>query len=158
MASVVCAYQIKSVHEVAEHGSENTKLACCSLHSGEVCWVTYDSLWNCRADLRHTTRLPIPPSELPFGLDKQHAHAVVDIAHPYPANVEAMFQRVCRIEALLRNTQPAVATTETTERSTALSPVTSLDAPITESNVDAASDFDALLRDVMCDDFDGLDS
>ena len=84
---------------------------------------------------------------------------MVDIAHPYPANVEAMFQRVCHIEALLRNSHPAVATTETTERSTALSPVTSFDAPVTEGNADMAitSDLDDLLRDVMCDDFDGLD-
>lgn len=163
MASVVCAYQIKSVHEVAEHGSENTKLACCSLYSGEACWVTCDSLWNCRADLLNSHRVKI--QQLPFGLDKEHAQTVVEIAHPYPAHVEAMFKTVCRIEALLRNAHQVVTHQETPEQSSNTLPsVTSFDTPVTlcpdanaASDLDEASDFDALLRDVMCDDFGGLD-
>jgi hypothetical protein len=206
VTSSVCSYQVKAVHEVVEHehASQKTNLACCSLHSGEVCWVTYDSLLLCRADLRSSPRVPI---QLPVGLEREHVHTVVDMVHPYPPNVEAVFQRLCRIEALLRNTQPnvtnletsaqydepsaasysnasnetlaqsvaacSVASHETPEQSSAPFPVSYRQTPEQSSapfsvashetpgnshpDANTASDFDALLRDIMGDDFGDLD-
>jgi hypothetical protein len=169
MASVVCAYQIKSVHEVVEHGEGNTQLALCSLHSGEVCWVTYDSLLHWRAELRWSHRAPRQPPTppLPFGLDRDHAQTVVDIVHPFPTNVDAIFQRVCRIEALIRRTPPDADGREMQGPSTPVATIPS-HGPARESCPDAratggadedASDFDALLRDVMMgDDLGGFDA
>ena len=157
MASVVCAYQIKSVHEVVEHGSEQIKLACCSLHSGEVCWVTHDSLSNCRADLQCSPHVPI---QLPVGLERENAQTVVDVIHPYPVSVEAMFQRLCRIEALLRNTRPVVTTYDTPEQSAEPSPVPSCESETpanSHANASTVNDFDDILRDIMGDDFGGLE-
>jgi hypothetical protein len=156
MASVVCAYQIKSVHEVVEHGAGNTQLACCSLHSGEVCWVTYDSLLHWRADLRWSHRAPIP--HLPFGLDRDRAQTVVDIVHPFPTNMDAIFQRVCSIEALIRRTLPdgremqGPSTSDATIPSHGPAGESCPDARATGDAGEDTSDFDALLRDVMMDD------
>ena len=173
MVSVVCAYQIKTIHDVAEHGLEKANLTCCSLHSGEVCWVTSDSLLNCRPDLQWSSRVPI---RLPIGLDGEHAQTVVEIAHPYPVNSDAMFQRMCRIEALLRTAlsagthqgphvhsnahlyealaQSAVTPQETSVQSSIASYETPGNSP---QDVDKTSDFDSLLREMMGDDYGVLE-
>jgi hypothetical protein len=150
MMSFVCAYQIKTIHDVAEHGPEKANLTCCSLHSGEVCWVTSDSLLNCRPDLQWSCRVPI---QLPIGLDREHAQSVVEIAHPYPVNSDAMFKRMCRIEALLRTALSAATRQEPVQSS-----IASYETPgNSQQDVDKTSDFDSLLREMMGDDYGVLE-
>jgi hypothetical protein len=115
------------------------------------------------------------PIQLPIGLDGEHAQTVVEIAHPYPVNSDAMFQRMCRIEALLRTAlsaatrqehvhsnahlyealaQSAVTPQETSVQSSIASYETPGNSP---QDIDKTSDFDSLLREMMGDDYGGLE-
>lgn len=115
--------------------------------------------------MRRSHRAPIP--HLPFGIDRDHAQTVVDIVHPFPTNVDAIFQRVCSIEALIRRTLPDVDGREMQGPSTSDAAIPSHgpagelcpDARATGDADEDTRDFDALLRGVMMgDDLGGFDA
>ncbi len=152
--SVVCAYLLQSVETFADDGCLTAPVrAHCTLHSGERCWVTYDSLIRHRADLVATACPPLgtaPTTSVADGTGSVPVVVltVVDVVHPYPAHLETLVQRLAHIEGMLRRTvEPTMATPSTWRWEERCE---------TQGDDHPPVDLDELLRDVLANDDDAM--